>query len=200
MPEEKFDDLLKRMQGIAQAVNQFKSETVQQQAFEMLMRVSGVETGRPNPQETGQEDAQDGSGKSTKTSQGGPSKSTSTANKPKRGNSSKPTFINDLNLRPQGKESLKDFADAKKPKTNEEKFAVIIYYLQRQLGVKSINSDHIYTAFKELGVKVPADINDAIFKCASRKGWIDTADSSNLTVTVRGENFVEHDLPDEDKK
>lgn len=98
-------------------------------------------------------------------------------------------------MRPKGKKSLKDFVSEKKPKTNEERFAVIIYYLEKTLQQRAIDRNYIYTCFKELGVKFPLQIDPVLRNAARRKGWITTSNSSDLKMTVGGENFVEHDLP-----
>jgi len=193
MSQTNIDDLLQRLQEVAQAVNQFKSEAIQQQAFDLLMRASDVEHNlAPNPQ------AEQNKQNIPEQAVNAPAPKTAGRNpgaKPSRGSGKKPTLVTELNLRPSGKKSLKNLVDEKNPNTNEERFAVIVHYLQHELSESNINQNHIYTAFKELNVKVPINIYDALAKCAERKGWIETKDMANLTLTTRGENFVEHDLP-----
>jgi hypothetical protein len=105
------------------------------------------------------------------------------------------SFVKDLDLRPSGKQSLKEFFAEKSPPDQQAHFAVIIYYLTHVLGLSNVGIDHVYTALKDVGEKVPNDIAQIARNTANRKGWLDTADTSNLKVTTGGENYVEHDLP-----
>ena len=105
------------------------------------------------------------------------------------------SFVKDLNLRPQGKKSLKDFITEKAPQDQQARLAAIIYYLTKDLGLPNVGVNHVYTALKEIGERVPSDIAQIARNIAGRKGWLDSADSDDLKVTTRGENFVEHELP-----
>jgi len=108
------------------------------------------------------------------------------------------SFVNDLNLRPEGKPSLREFYEEKKPADNQQLLTVIVYYLHRVLGTESVSVNHVYTSLKglsDLGVRVPPDIPNILRKTSNRKGWLDSSDSDNLRTTVPGDNFVEQDLP-----
>src|SRR5262249_52451568 len=105
------------------------------------------------------------------------------------------SMVKELDMRPVDKQSLKEFYAEKAPDDQQAQFVVIVYYLTRILGLTGIGTNHIYTALKEVNVKVPANIAQIARNAASRKGWLDTADSEDLKVTTMGENFVEHDLP-----
>ena len=100
-----------------------------------------------------------------------------------------------MNLRPADKQPLRDFVHEKQPKTNEERYAVILYYLQKVISLDSLNADHVYTAFKDANIRVPKDIPGGLRKAGERKGWVNTEDRSDIKITVNGENLVEHDLP-----
>jgi hypothetical protein len=89
----------------------------------------------------------------------------------------------------------RDFIAEKSPKTNEERYAVILYYLQRVLSVENVNRDHVFTAFKDASIRVPKDIDGGLRKTGARKGWVNTEDKNDLRITITGENLVEHDLP-----
>ena len=187
MSETTLKDLLDAMPSIAKAVNTFTSDAVQQKAFAVLMNALGSESqieesGEPATQKTKNKRAASRPPSSDKTG------------KPRKVQVGPPKLKADLNLRPKGKKSLKDFVDEKKPESNEERFAVIIFYLEKTLQEKAIGRDHVYTAFKELGKKAPVEIDAALRMAASRKGWI-TNTPGDLKMTVHGENFVEHDLP-----
>ena len=104
-------------------------------------------------------------------------------------------FVSGLNFRPPGKPSLKDFYAGKSPSDNQSQVTVLIYYLQKILECKGITTNHLYSAFKDVGVRTPSDIGKIVRNTASRKGWVDSSEGADLKVTVLGENFVEHDLP-----
>lgn len=104
-------------------------------------------------------------------------------------------FVSGLNFRPQGKTSLKEFYAGKMPQDNQAQVTVLIYYLQKVLGCTNITTNHIYSAFKDVGIRTPGDIGKIVRNTASRKGWVDSSDGADLKVTTLGENFVEHDLP-----
>ena len=105
------------------------------------------------------------------------------------------TIVKDLNLQPEGKSSLREFFAEKRPGDQQEQFAVILYYLCNVIEVSNIGANHIFTGFKDVGVRSPLDILSLARKVAHRKGWVDSSDSDNLQMPVRGQNFVEQDLP-----
>jgi hypothetical protein len=107
----------------------------------------------------------------------------------------KPTIVKDLNLKPKGKTPFAEFAKAKLPKTNQEKCTVSVYYLTEELALKAVSPDHVYTCYKDLKWKVPADLYNTLVLTAHRKGWLDTSDMTSIALTTHGENLVEHDLP-----
>lgn len=193
MTTESLDDLLKRMPEIAAAVNAFESDVVQQQAFVlltggMMSEDSAANSGKPRPQKggTGSQTTQNNT-KDAKNGKKSKSRNTSQVATPK--------IVSNLNLRPDSKESLKDFVDAKRPLSNQEYYSVIVHYLQNVAEVQNIAQDHIYTAFKNIGVAVPKNIPEGLRGTMRNKGWVSTDDRTNWSMTVNGENFVEHELP-----
>ncbi len=104
-------------------------------------------------------------------------------------------FVNDLNLRPPGKNSLKSFVQEKKPKSQLEKITVSLHYLCRTLELTGITGHHVYTCLKEIGCKTPNDLPQALRNIAKRKGYVDASNGEDLKMTNSGDNFVEHDLP-----
>jgi hypothetical protein len=105
------------------------------------------------------------------------------------------SFVKDLDLRPDGQASLRQFYADKNPTDQQEKMTVILYYLYRTLGIQNVTTNHIYTGLKEVEERVPKDIAQALRNISNREGWIDSSDSDSLRTTVPGDNFVEHDLP-----
>jgi len=121
--------------------------------------------------------------------------------KPKRKKGSKPktkakrpSIVKDLNLRPKGKKHFEQFFQEKKPKVGDQTYAVCVYYLEKILNVKGINLNHIYTCMKEVKRNIPNNLENALLISASRYSSIDTSDLSSITITVPGENLVEHKL------
>jgi hypothetical protein len=105
------------------------------------------------------------------------------------------SIVKDLNLKPSGKKSLAEFADVKKPSSNLERLIVSAYYLQHELKHAPIDANDVFTCFKHMNWRKPADIAGKLRWIASQKGWLDTSNTNDIKTTPHGENFVEHDLP-----
>jgi hypothetical protein len=109
---------------------------------------------KPNENNDSNDSSNDGTGEDTEVPSTKSRKSKSTKSKtsgsPKA--SSDMIFLNDLNLRPKGKESLKDFAAKYQIKTSEELSLLIVYYLKEELK-ETVTLAHIFTCLKELGKK-----------------------------------------------
>jgi hypothetical protein len=206
MAVEDLDALLERMTKIAEAVNGFTSEAVQQEAFAALVsaftgrhRAAHKEALRgddpptvdaPQLEEAAPSENQS-SGRSARAGDGG--------SKPRRregvGAREGIKVVRDLNLRPTGRQSFDEFISEKKPVSNEDKYAVIIYYLENVLDMTDITVDHVGTVFRMTKQwREPASIAAALRGTAARKATIDS-DPKNLRMTAHGRNFVEHDLP-----
>ncbi len=110
--------------------------------------------------------------------------------------SSNSSIIKDLNLKPKDGKSLKEFYAEKNPESNIERNTVFVYYLEKILNINDITADHIFTCYKEMGLKIPLNLRQSIFDTASsRYGYLDGSDTQHIKLIIRGENFVEHDLP-----
>lgn len=107
-------------------------------------------------------------------------------------------IIGSLNLEPADKKSLRAFVAEKKPRSNQETNLVIVYYLEKVLGITGITPDHVYTCYKNINEPTPVLVT-SLRNTASAKGWINTSESNNILVTTLGENMVEHDLPAPEK-
>lgn len=103
-------------------------------------------------------------------------------------------IVKDLNLSMSDKKSFKDFVNEKKPLSNQEKCTVALYYLQNEIEVENVTVNHIYTCYKNVNWRT-VDLRNILFLTASRKGWVNTSDTENITITIHGEALVEHDLP-----
>lgn len=106
-----------------------------------------------------------------------------------------PQIVKDLNLRPNGKQSLQEFFSSKNPNGNIQSTVVMVYYLQTSLECAEITANHVFTCYRELGIKIPGNLDQNLRDCASSKyGYIVFAEGK-CSLSVRGTNFVEQDLP-----
>lgn len=108
-------------------------------------------------------------------------------------------LVKDLSLRPKGKKSFIDFAGEKKPANHNDKVTVCVFWLSKEAGQKA-TAEHVNTCYQGADWKRPTDLRDTLRQTASKKGWIDTADSDDIKVTTSGEDHVRHDLPEPAKK
>lgn len=106
----------------------------------------------------------------------------------------------DLNLKPRGKKSFNDFVAEKQPNANHEKCTVAVYYLRHELSLEAVGASHVFTCFKHMQWRVPANLPNTLAWTASNKGLLDTRKMDDIKVTTIGENLVEHDLPAKPKK
>ncbi|MCM0021969.1 MAG: hypothetical protein NBV67_18430 [Tagaea sp.] len=184
MSKSKLDEALERFPEIAKVVNQFSSPDVQVQAFKIL---TGILSGSLEIAAASEARHATPSTPPSTGISGGP--------KPKRrsGATAQPKLVNDLDLKPKGKTSLKDFFAEKGPSSDPEVYACMVFYLKNILQIDTVGMDHLFTCFKDLGRKVP-NIKQGLKNTQRRKGYLNTADFSNINLTRNGENFVEHDL------
>ncbi len=108
-----------------------------------------------------------------------------------------PKFVKDLDLVEGNKNiSLDDFVDRyEKISTFMEWNTVFVYFLQKITEVPNIGIDHIYTCYKKLNKKTPSNIYQSLVDTARTKGTIKTETMDSITITIIGENFIEHEFP-----
>lgn len=180
--DPRLEKLLAALPDVAKAVNAFSSEAAQLRVLDALLSAA---SGAPAPISKG------AAPENSEDTRAAPSRPKGSGGK----KDPDPKLIPTLNLRPAGKTSLRDFVEQKAPSTNEELYAVIVYYLEHELGTKTIAVDHVFTALKELKRKVSPRLRTVLSNSASRQGWINAANKEDLRTTVNGQNLVEHDLP-----
>jgi len=112
-----------------------------------------------------------------------------------------PSLAKDLDLLGKDKGvSLKTFISSYvAPKSAMEWNVLFVYYLQKMLGIPSVGIDHIYTCYKHLNEKTPKNLYQSLINTAHRKGSINTDSIDSITVTMVGENLVEHEMPRKDQ-
>jgi hypothetical protein len=114
------------------------------------------------------------------------------ANKPK----AAPGHDKDLNLHPAGKTSFRDFVAEKQPGNNTHEHNVVaLYWLTQLAEVETATADQVFTCYRNLKWKLPADLRNSLQSTSSVKGWMHTKDTDDLKITAQGINFVERELP-----
>jgi hypothetical protein len=104
-------------------------------------------------------------------------------------------LLPDLNFRPTGQQSLKQFVDEKNPKNDLEAVLVMVYYMQHVMSLTKIGPAHIMTAFKEAGKAIPVDLRQTVRNVKKAKMWLNFTDIEDLRTTTQGDNFIEHEMP-----
>lgn len=109
---------------------------------------------------------------------------------------SQPGIVKDLDLsgKAKGVERLKDFYASFTVSSNQERNLVFMYYLQHKIEVSAITPNHIFTCYRDVGVKVPTALVQSLRDTSNRRGWLDTGNTNDLKVTTPGMNHLEHDL------
>lgn len=106
------------------------------------------------------------------------------------------TLIKDINFtKTDTNQSLKEFYKAKSPNTFAEKNAVFVYYLKNIINVSKVTLDYIYTCYDEVGSRKPDAFKQSIADTSSKKSWLNTTSFDDITISLRGQNYVDHDLP-----
>jgi hypothetical protein len=180
------NELIDQLPKIAEAVNSFQSEALQQQAFAAIMAKIGVETPTPKTPDSAEiiETA-------AKTVNPGGHKATRTKGRAKKSYSADKS----LDLRPTDKKSFRDFANEKLPSNNDDRVTVSVYYLVEVLEVAAIGPPQILACFQNMKWRPPADIANAVQKVGSVYGWVDSKESENIKLTSGGRTAVEYDMP-----
>lgn len=102
--------------------------------------------------------------------------------------------LNDINFRPNGIETLKDFFSSYAAKSNLEYNLIIMYWFQEKSKNSPVTINHILTAYRHLSLKIP-NLKQSLVDTKSRKGWIDSSNNEDLKLTIGGINHLEHDMP-----
>lgn len=125
-----------------------------------------------------------------------PPKSTNAAKTKQSSARSMPSIVKSLDLSSRnGNKSLRDFHAEKSPGNAMENNALFAYHLKNNLELDQMGIDHIYTCYKEVSVRPPTALRQSLIDTANRKGWIDTSSLDNIALSLRGETFIDHDLP-----
>ena len=192
MKTQSFEAILGKIPEIAKAVNEFNDPELQKRAFDALMKAAGL-MGETEPHQSPPASEEPDAMKSGPKEQEKKEKKGRVAAAAKRWSGDKYQIV-DIDLHPKGKTSLKDFYNEKAPRTDPEKYITILYYLVSHADVTDVEMNHIYTAFKQLSLKVP-NIRKGLNNTRGRHAWIAFSAKGPISLTRIGENVVEHDLP-----
>ena len=61
------------------------------------------------------------------------------------------------------------------------------------MGAVTVNQ--VYTCYREVNARIPSNLRNSLAVTSADKGWIESGDMENLSVTPRGENIVNLELP-----
>lgn len=103
-------------------------------------------------------------------------------------------LVPDLDFRPKGKQSFKEFIGEKKPKNDVEWALANVYYMQHIMGLSKIGPAHVKTAFKEANISIPVDLKQTIRNLRKSKVWLNFTDIEDVRTTTQGENHIEHEM------
>lgn len=95
----------------------------------------------------------------------------------------------DINFAPKDQQTLTEYADLKKPKSNPERALVAVQYITHDLG-KAASVGSVIAAFKFMNWPAPADPANNL-QVAGSKHWLETSDSNNITVTYGGDSQLD---------
>ena len=206
MREDRLNELLDAMPRIAKAVNSFDSPDVQSEAFATLMKAAfsdlppeprsleDTDEHKPGSQAARSESPQTAAKKAS-------TRGKTSAKKPnKKARLSAPPVDEALDIRPSDKISLPEFANKMNPTNMQNQSMVIIYWLKHHAGYEKIGISQIFTCYKKMGWKASPDLRKQLHNIAFKKTWLNTSDVEDVSLTITGEQHVEHDLTPEPAK
>lgn len=111
-----------------------------------------------------------------------------------------PTFVKELNLQKSGSQpSLKDFISPFDAKSAFAWNLLFVYYMVKNERSRPITLDHVYTCYKAVGVKPPSAFYQSLIDTANKKGWLNTDNIEDISLSLIGENYVDHEFPKKEK-
>jgi hypothetical protein len=95
-----------------------------------------------------------------------------------------------------GNPSLKEFFHQKNPKNHMENLTVFAYFFKNYLNGTEMKLGHVVSCCQEVKKPSPTNIPSMFFNIQHLKGWLDVgAGSESAQITIKGENFVNYELP-----
>lgn len=111
-------------------------------------------------------------------------------------NTSDIKILKELNLRPDGKMSLKEYVSKFNIAAAEELYLVIVFYLKEILDTEKVTASHIFTSLLELDKKVPSHFKQVLINIRNRgsQHWLELSDLEDINYSIRGMNHIKHDI------
>jgi len=104
------------------------------------------------------------------------------------------SLVPNLNFRPEGHPTLRDFFAGKIPSTDMEQILVVVYYMQHSMGLSKIGLGHIRTALNDVSKSMPLDLKATVRNMKRNKAWLNFSNLADITTATAGDNHVLHDM------
>ena len=92
--------------------------------------------------------------------------------------------------------SFKQLYKEKSPTSHREIVTLMAYYLKKYLEIENMKYGHALFCYGETGKAKPLNISSLFADVKYHHKWLDIgSEPYSVTLTIAGENLVEHDLP-----
>ena len=106
-------------------------------------------------------------------------------------------LVPNINFSPTDNLSLHEFHAGRHPRNAFENNTFFVYYIQKVLRMTEITANHIYTCYQHLNISPSNAFRQSLIDTSHKKGYLDTSNMQNIILTIKGENFIERQLPKE---
>ena len=76
-----------------------------------------------------------------------------------------------------------------------QEFLTLLVHYVTKIRKTTCTHSHIHTVLKKVGVPTPGDLGARLRDVSRRKGYIDASNGKAVQLTMKGENWVDIDLP-----
>lgn len=104
----------------------------------------------------------------------------------------------DLKLSPDDREELRAYYSQKNPRNQNEQTAVLMDWLKREKGLKELDKDQVFTAFRTVEEKAPGKISSVLGNMLGQ-GWVVNR-GGKYEITHVAEDHVRLNLPRKKKQ
>lgn len=96
------------------------------------------------------------------------------------------SFLDDLDMAPAGKISLKDFVAGKNPGSENDRYLLVSLWLQTEGGADPFTGNHLFTCLRALEWKYRLDVNAPVREMKSKKSWFTSPTYGKWKLTQPG--------------
>jgi len=193
MDDKEFDTRLDRVKRASDVVNALPKQ-LQTTAFQYLIgNASLAPVAPPAPIHQPEVNGSFSTASAPAATEAG---STSSRRARKNGSKSGKSASNDLeiDLFPEGKTSFKEFAAEKAPGTNDERYAVAVYWILRVAELETATVAQVMSCFMVADWRLPTNAANGASK-SRVAGYLSSGSSEDLKLSSIGINLVKSDLP-----